>query len=517
MNGYNGAHHPYAQAEPFQPSQGLNASTAVAPVGALGDESNVPAATTSEHTGVSEGNKPPSKDEVGWYFVEQYYTTLSKNPETLHVRLAFSSIRSKARVGTLLMGFQLFYNKRSQFVSGVEAEKVDVSVGQHVRHLFLIALSLLLRSLQAINDRIKELDFQDCKVRVSNVDSQESFKSIVVQVIGEISNKAAAHRKFVQTFILAEQPKGYFVLNDIFRYIVDEEEEEEMENGNPSQEPAPTSAPEAEPETLTSSADPGQQQHDVEEVDKKLEEEALQNLESPGESPASVSAVNGHTATESIKVDHVEDAPAAAVKTSEETVETPEQAAESTAVKEIPEKPRDPDPTPVASPPKPAQAALVEPAAPAAPSKPAAPKTWANLVAANRIASPAVPNGASSAAASPPPSQPKAAASTTNQSVTPTTSTSDESPAKIQQNGNSGWQMAGSDNNKKHGRQQSQSVSGQDKVMAYVKNVTDKVDASILRTMLEKYENGKLPYYDVNRQKVRSSLSLIGQEDDPDM
>jgi len=26
-----------------------------------------------------------SKDEVGWYFVEQYYTTLSKSPEKLHV------------------------------------------------------------------------------------------------------------------------------------------------------------------------------------------------------------------------------------------------------------------------------------------------------------------------------------------------------------------------------------------------------------------------------------------------
>lgn len=25
------------------------------------------------------------KDEVGWYFVEQYYTTLSKSPERLYV------------------------------------------------------------------------------------------------------------------------------------------------------------------------------------------------------------------------------------------------------------------------------------------------------------------------------------------------------------------------------------------------------------------------------------------------
>lgn len=29
-----------------------------------------------------------SKDEVGWYFVEQYYNTLSKNPHKLHVSFA---------------------------------------------------------------------------------------------------------------------------------------------------------------------------------------------------------------------------------------------------------------------------------------------------------------------------------------------------------------------------------------------------------------------------------------------
>jgi hypothetical protein len=27
----------------------------------------------------------PSKDEIGWYFVEQYYTTLNKTPERVHV------------------------------------------------------------------------------------------------------------------------------------------------------------------------------------------------------------------------------------------------------------------------------------------------------------------------------------------------------------------------------------------------------------------------------------------------
>lgn len=36
-------------------------------------------------TGGTAGGQDLSKDEVGWYFVEQYYTTLSKNPEKLHV------------------------------------------------------------------------------------------------------------------------------------------------------------------------------------------------------------------------------------------------------------------------------------------------------------------------------------------------------------------------------------------------------------------------------------------------
>ena len=49
--------------------------------------------------------------EIGWYFVEQYYTTLSKSPDRI----------------------QLFYGKKSQLVTGVEAEKVIPAVGVKVR------------------------------------------------------------------------------------------------------------------------------------------------------------------------------------------------------------------------------------------------------------------------------------------------------------------------------------------------------------------------------------------------
>lgn len=41
-----------------------------------------PASTSSEG---ANNNLP--KDEVGWYFVEQYYTTMSRSPERLHVSL----------------------------------------------------------------------------------------------------------------------------------------------------------------------------------------------------------------------------------------------------------------------------------------------------------------------------------------------------------------------------------------------------------------------------------------------
>jgi hypothetical protein len=51
----------------------------------------------------------------------------------------------------------------------------------------------------------------------------------VIQVIGELSNKSAEPKKFVQTFVLAQQPTGYFVLNDIMRYINEEDNTEAAE------------------------------------------------------------------------------------------------------------------------------------------------------------------------------------------------------------------------------------------------------------------------------------------------
>jgi hypothetical protein len=55
---------------------------------------------------------------------------------------------------------------------------------------------------------------------LSSVDSLASAGGgIVIQVLGELSNRDEPSQKFAETFFLAEQPNGYFVLNDIFRYL----------------------------------------------------------------------------------------------------------------------------------------------------------------------------------------------------------------------------------------------------------------------------------------------------------
>ncbi len=378
--------------------------------------------------------------------------------------------------------------------------------------------------LQAISERIKELDIQDCKVRVSNVDSQESFKNIVVQVIGEMSNKAAPHRKFVQTFVLAEQPNGYFVLNDIFRYIDEEDEleaEDALEPGAAVADAAPESTVQSEPKALTSSDDRAAQERDAQEIDKKLEQEVLDKQPAQEQDLSSDTPANGAAAAEPVDIDVAEDAPAAAVTadttdttdTKEAKATTPEAAEAAVEAEEVqPEKPKDPDPTPVASPPQPKKAAPVQPSVPEAPAKPAAPKTWANLVASNRVAAPAVPSSASST--SPAPSQPKTNAPPPQTQSPPAPAPAsaplaENSPNQAQPGAGNGWQTAGHDHTKRQARPQSISGAGENaNVLGYVKNVTDKVDASILKTTLQQY--GKLAYFDVSRQKV-SIMAIISR------
>ncbi|KAG9126617.1 hypothetical protein FRC07_002767 [Ceratobasidium sp. 392] len=301
---------------------------------------------------ISKANVVPS--EVGWQFVPQYYTFVNKQPHRLHC----------------------FYTKNSTYVHGVEGEDLKPCHGQ-----------------QEIHNKILSIGFQDCKVFIHSVDAQSSAAGgIIIQVIGEMSNAGEAWRKFAQTFFLAEQPNGYFVLNDIFRYLkeesnADDEAEEEAE-ATPNGEavaPEPVPAP---------------QLHDVVEVPPaQPEPEPVAPAPAPQDPPAPEEpepepTVNGTHAEESKPLEP-------ATETTQLPSPSPEPEAqpaeEPTPVELTPAREQTPAPAPPpasapAAAPAPAPVEKPQPPAPSAPPTaaapapapaPAAPKTWANLAAAN--------------------------------------------------------------------------------------------------------------------------------------
>lgn len=73
---------------------------------------------------------------------------------------------------------------------------------------------------QEIHEKIISLKYEDYTAEIKTADAQESHKGgVIVLVTGCLTGKDNVKRKFSQTFFLAPQEKGYFVLNDVFRYI----------------------------------------------------------------------------------------------------------------------------------------------------------------------------------------------------------------------------------------------------------------------------------------------------------
>eukprot|EP00238_Polyblepharides_amylifera_P001072 CAMPEP_0196572602 /NCGR_PEP_ID=MMETSP1081-20130531/2619_1 /TAXON_ID=36882 /ORGANISM="Pyramimonas amylifera, Strain CCMP720" /LENGTH=463 /DNA_ID=CAMNT_0041889965 /DNA_START=163 /DNA_END=1551 /DNA_ORIENTATION=- len=94
-------------------------------------------------------------------------------------------------------------------------------------------LSDTVTTQHGINAKVASLGYEECKADIHSVDSQYSVNGgVLVQVTGMLARNlptdlprpqgffrgSQAPRSFVQTFFLAVQEKGYYVLNDIFRY-----------------------------------------------------------------------------------------------------------------------------------------------------------------------------------------------------------------------------------------------------------------------------------------------------------
>ncbi|EJC98239.1 uncharacterized protein FOMMEDRAFT_114435 [Fomitiporia mediterranea MF3/22] len=285
--------------------------------------------------------------EVGWQFVPQYYTFVNKQPNRLHC----------------------FYTKKSTFIHGTEGEDGRPCYGQ-----------------QEIHQKILSIGFQDCKVFIHSVDAQASANNgIIIQVIGEMSNRGEAWRKFVQTFFLAEQPNGYFVLNDIFRFLkeesVEDEEAEEAEEPQPEAAPAVSMHVEPEPVITTASApEPAPVHEPIREPTPEPQPEPEPVPTAVVEEPARPQPNGVRHDAESKEPEPIVEPPAP-----QEPVREP---TPTSAPASVPAAQPSPSPSPAVPAPQPSAAPAVQqqPPAPQQPAQlpqPAAPKTWANLAAAN--------------------------------------------------------------------------------------------------------------------------------------
>ncbi|KAL6538775.1 hypothetical protein OROMI_025101 [Orobanche minor] len=73
-------------------------------------------------------------------------------------------------------------------------------------------------TLSGINDKILSSDYQKCLFDIKTVDAQASHDGgVIVTVSGSFIGKDEVTNEFSQTFFLARQERGFFVLNDILR------------------------------------------------------------------------------------------------------------------------------------------------------------------------------------------------------------------------------------------------------------------------------------------------------------
>lgn len=124
---------------------------------------------------------PVSAQVVGNAFVQQYYHILHQSPGLVHK----------------------FYHD----ISKLGRPEEDGSMS-------------LTTTMDEINAKILSLNYEDFRAEIKSVDAQESSAGGVnVLVTGHLTGKDNILRNFTQSFFLAPQDNGYFVLNDIFRYI----------------------------------------------------------------------------------------------------------------------------------------------------------------------------------------------------------------------------------------------------------------------------------------------------------
>lgn len=301
----------------------------------------------------------------------------------------------------------------------------------------------------------------------------------------------------MQTFVLAQQPTGYFVLNDIHRFINEDADDDIIDTGA-QVEAVDVSAPEesaAESEVVLDI--PTTAQAEIEPAPTELDAEKTEETDAvaPAGEAANAEGPNAKAEPDAAEAAAAEEEPVPEQEEPESVPEPVKSTDEHADEPAEPKSPVQPNPVPRAAAPAPE------------PEKPAKPMTWASrIAAATNHPQPAIPNF--KAATTPVTSQNKAPPPLTGPqqpAVAAQPSPDAAAAAKEAQRPATEWQTAGGD----HKRQQrTQSISGphveKEGTLGYVKYVTDKVKDDDLRAALNVF--GELVYFDINRSKVSFSM-----------
>ena len=314
---------------------------------------------------------------------------------------------------------------------------------------------------------------------MSNLDCQGSIHGgIVVQVLGEMSNRGGPAQKFVQTFFLAEQLRGYYVHNDIFRFLKDDHEEEQDDEDEQEQEQ------EEDDEDLTEMyAEKAEDDDDAEVTPLQAGSEVVAII--PVEAKAAVTlqpAATAAAAPDATITEQKEPVAATPAKKPEPVVPV---KAETAPVAPTPAKvaqPTQPEPTP----------APVSVQAPTPVGPPKA-KTWANLAAKNtdQWVSQAATSKAATPAVVPAPVKPQ----------TPTPTAASHNHGQAPTHGHGQGQNHGGYVQQGHGHGQ-----GQGQVRRYpeyhsifIKNVNDRITEEQLREAFSRF--GRIKHLDMTQKK----------------
>ncbi|WOL00944.1 ras GTPase-activating protein-binding protein 1-like [Canna indica] len=137
----------------------------------------------------SDDSSPPPAQVVGNAFVQQYYHILQQSPELVH----------------------RFYQ------DGSKMGRPDANGAMNE-----------ITTADAINENILSRVF--VRAELKTVDAQESLGGgVTVLVMGYLTGEDNVRKDFIQSFFLAPQQQGYYVLNDIFRFVEEVEHQQEYQ------------------------------------------------------------------------------------------------------------------------------------------------------------------------------------------------------------------------------------------------------------------------------------------------